>query len=138
MAQWLEHSVVSRGVVGSNPTGDAKWFVNKICVTISYMKICISCNTEKPLDDFQKRASARDGYTGTCKPCKREYDNKYYLNNPNRKTYITKNRKKAKQDAEAYILDYLLSHPCIDCGETDPIVLEFDHVSGTKKKQYLL
>jgi hypothetical protein len=98
------------------------------------MKICISCNTEKPLDDFQKRSSAKDGYTGTCKPCKREYDNKYYLNNPNRKTYITKNRKKAKQDAEAYILEYLLSHPCIDCGETDPIVLEFDHVSGIKKE----
>lgn len=98
------------------------------------MKICISCNIEKPIDDFQKRSSAKGGYTGTCKPCKRVYDNQYYLDNPNRKSYITKNRKKAKQDAESYILDYLMSHPCIDCGEADPIVLEFDHVYGNKKE----
>lgn len=31
-----------------------------------------------------------------------------------------------------YVWDYYKTHACIDCGEDDPIVLEFDHVRGEK------
>ena len=46
---------------------------------------------------------------------------------------IRKNRKDAYiQAAQIYIRAYLETHPCIDCGEDDWVVLEFDHVRGEK------
>ena len=46
-------------------------------------------------------------------------------------------RKKVKartiQKNKEYALGYLRNHPCIDCGESDPIVLDFDHRDGTEK-----
>lgn len=38
-----------------------------------------------------------------------------------------------KREVQSIINDYLKTHPCIDCGEDDIIVLEFDHRNPDEK-----
>lgn len=90
-------------------------------------KTCYTCKSEKPVSEFQKRSSSKDGFAGTCKECKRSYDNSHYKANPSRRTYIKENSKKRIQEVKAWMWEYLNNHVCVDCGESDPIVLEFDH-----------
>lgn len=36
-----------------------------------------------------------------------------------------------------YLLEYLLQKACVDCGEKDPIVLEFDHLDRKNKTRQI-
>lgn len=69
---------------------------------------------------------------------RKEYQKKrsraHYLKNAEHvKARTKKNRVIYQQTALRWIYEYLLSHPCVDCLESDPIVLEFDHREGTEK-----
>jgi 5-methylcytosine-specific restriction endonuclease McrA len=48
-----------------------------------------------------------------------------------RKTLEQRARK--REDIRIEMFEYLLEHPCIDCGEDDPVVLEFDHRDAADK-----
>lgn len=94
------------------------------------MKKCVMCKVEKSLERFHKNKISPDGYTNICKECRVSYHAGWYLKNKNK---VDGYNKKHKEEIQKYIRDFLKNCFCVDCGETDPIVLEFDHVRGEKR-----
>jgi hypothetical protein len=90
---------------------------------------CYRCGELKPVDEFswrRRRNGQRDSF---CRPCRSEYHREHYR--ANRQRYIDQARAHKQQlalERTRYLIEYFKSHPCVDCGEDDPVVLEFDHL----------
>lgn len=98
------------------------------------MKACSICKIEKDESEFNIHSSKFDRLQSHCKICNKIRSKMYYAANLEKhKLEIGKRKKKVVKENIQYVWDYLKEHPCVDCGETDPIVLEFDHVRGEKK-----
>lgn len=97
-------------------------------------KSCTACKQVKPVEEFGTNRAKKDGLQLQCKPCRKDINAAYYISskdsqNPKRKAWIEKARTEGRQIA----WDYLRNNPCVDCGESDIVVLQFDHVRGEKK-----
>ena len=98
-------------------------------------RVCIRCGESKEefLFNFKKKSTQRRNVQ--CKNCTRSATRQSYYNNHGyylERAKLQRNaRKKAARD---FIRSYLAIHCCIDCGIKDQIVLEFDHVTGIKKR----
>lgn len=78
-----------------------------MAIEIEYRK-CIQCKEHKLLSEF-------NGKWKVCKVCDKV------------------RRKEKVQKCRNFILDYLQNHPCVDCGQSDPTVLIFDHLRDKRK-----
>jgi hypothetical protein len=98
-------------------------------------KVCSTCKLPKLLTEFSVNRSKRDGRQSVCKGCQKVYMASYErVSDPNgwqeprsvrRRQIVAENRQ--------LLWAYLLGHPCVDCGETDIVVLDFDHRSEVPK-----
>jgi hypothetical protein len=88
-------------------------------------KRCSTCREHKPLDAFNRLTRSPDGRQWNCRACNAEWhaDNKERHN-----ALIHRRRQRVRMENQQRLLEYLESHPCVDCGERDPVVLEFDHL----------
>lgn len=99
------------------------------------MKVCTKCHTAKPEIEFSELhpAMMNGKLRPDCKACVRNRSRSQYAADPQgHKKRMAALFARTVPRARQFIMDYLASHPCIDCNETDPIVLEFDHVRGEK------
>jgi len=83
---------------------------------------CSRCKVHKAADDF----ATQDVY---CRSCRSEYGREHY--EKNRQRYIdnaARRRERVVRERVTWLIDYLQDHPCVDCGEVDVVVLEFDHL----------
>ncbi len=104
------------------------WY--NICMDKKY---CKKCDETKDVSEFGKNRSRKDGLQLYCKNCQRKAVNQHYADN--KQYYIDKARVRndiISSENKKKVRDYLYENPCVDCGEGNFIVLEFDHVRGKK------
>ena len=98
-------------------------------------QVCNHCGEEKPIEAFNWRWKHLNKRQRTCRSCQNDQKaNWYQKNKDTHKANVYHNKLAKIKESRAYAWEYLSTHPCVDCGETDPIVLEFDHVKGNKKE----
>ncbi len=91
-------------------------------------KICGRCGIQKPVDDFGFRDVKLGIRHSWCKSCFVEYKRVWYeLNGERHRAHAKERRALAEDENQRRMWEYLATHPCVDCGERDPVVLHFDH-----------
>src|SRR5215472_1161757 len=100
------------------------------------MRTCPRCGRSLPPAEFNfkvRRTGRRQVY---CRGCSRELIRDHYRRNVG--YYVAKARARNAITRQAFhdrILAYLAEHPCVDCGQADPVVLDFDHVDRATKSR---
>ncbi len=97
------------------------------------MKFCSACEQEKPVDAFGKWSKSPDGLYYRCKQCRSEYDKAHYASSPARRALVRQADKKNVERNRVLLRELKENSRCTDCGNDNPIVLEFDHL---RDKQY--
>lgn len=98
-------------------------------------KICCKCKDKKDIEAFGINKTNADGRQKYCRDCKRGIARRWY-NSACKDSHIAsvkKNNRRYRKQMQDFVWDYLKQHPC-SCGQTDPIVLEFDHKDCSKKE----
>ncbi|GAA4051027.1 hypothetical protein [Agromyces indicus] len=98
-------------------------------------KQCGRCKQSRPLVEYNRRTASRDGLQSLCRDCNRANARAdYSLHRESQVRRIIAGKESRRSRALEWIGRHLLTHPCVDCGETDIRVLDFDHRSGVEKQ----
>jgi hypothetical protein len=95
------------------------------------------CSTEqerKPKSEFNLRDAANGLPQWDCRDSQQKRERDRYRKNKDQIKNINRVAKlNCREENREYVYTYLCEHPCQDRGASDPRMLTFDHVRGTKK-----
>ena len=88
------------------------------------------------MDSFPAKKKSKDGHAPWCRECfKTNWEKRYYENHEHFRDSHNQSRSRIREQNARKVFEYLNQNPCVSCGETDPIVLEFDHRDLNKKSE---
>lgn len=100
------------------------------------LKRCGTCRQPKPLTEFNRKSARADGLQEVCRDCNRKSSRAYYARNRERHVRLIGERTaKRRAESKEFLAAYLRHHPCVDCGNADLRVLDFDHRPGSGKRK---
>lgn len=98
-------------------------------------KKCGRCGIVKSSSDFGINSAKPDGLQSHCRDCKREFQNRrYHENKQLHIADVNRRRREHARTLRARLDAHLAEHSCVECGEKDPLMLDFDHVRGEKRE----
>lgn len=95
-------------------------------------KKCATCLVTKLTSEFYKHH--RKGFQSNCIECRNSYNREHYR--ANKAKYMSRakaSKRKYLTELRVYLRSYLTENPCVVCGESDIVVLEFDHIDPSTK-----
>lgn len=91
-------------------------------------KICSRCKKSKNEESFRFKNKEKTKRNSACNDCMKIYRKEHYERK--KKYYIEKSSKRnnnLREENRIKIINFLKNNSCVDCGENNLLVLEFDH-----------
>lgn len=95
-----------------------KWISISRGVTMTSAKVCNKCGASKQLSEYYKNATISDGYSKTCKACKKKYQSEW--------------RKQNRENHRKYSREYYRTHS----EERSEYYKEWSGLNAAKKREY--
>lgn len=99
------------------------------------MKRCTKCKVKQEDSAFRWRSKENRARYSHYKTCERIIQKGYYEKAKQSEAGLEMLRQRRRrntlakyQRARKFVYEYLKTHPCVDCGESDIFTLEFDHL----------
>ena len=99
------------------------------------MPICNHCGTEKSEEEFNWRWKNLGIRQPACRECQQVQRRNWYEGDANErhKRNVRERKEAARAISREFAWKYLCEHSCVDYGQSDPRVLQFDHVRGKNR-----